>query len=70
MSQQDNHKNEACLQIYQVNAILNAMEALAYDHDEGESDQTLVDIRMLCRSGRTALECAINHLDQPADSLV
>jgi hypothetical protein len=62
--------NEATMQIYQANAILNAMEALAFNHEQGESDQTLVDIKLLCRSARAALDEAINHLDQPASSLV
>lgn len=62
--------NEAKMQIFQANAILNAMEALAHNHEEGESDQTLVDLKLLCRSARAALEAASNHLDQSARSLV
>ena len=62
--------NKTMMQIHQANAIINAMEALAFNHEHGESDQTLMDLQLLCRSARTALEGAINHLDQPSDSLV
>lgn len=70
MSSHDDQKNEACMQIYQANAILNAMESLAFNHENGESDQTLVDVRLLCRSARSALDSAVNTLDRPAASLV
>lgn len=62
--------NEAAMQIFQASAIINGMEALANEHEQGESDQTLVDIKLLCRSARSALEVAINKLDQPTKPLV
>ena len=62
--------NEATMQIYQANAILNAMEALAFNHEQGESDQTLVDLQLLCRSARAALEGVINQRDQLTKPLV
>ena len=62
--------NQATMQIHQANAIINAMEALAFNHEQGESDQTLVDLQLLCRSARAALDSAISNLDQPAGSLV
>lgn len=55
--------NDAAMTLHHANAILNAMESLAFNDDEGESDQTLVDIRLLCRTTRQELDKVITYLD-------
>lgn len=56
--------DNAIMELYQVNAMINAMEALAFNHENGESDQTLVDIKLLCRTTRKTLENALGTLQQ------
>lgn len=50
--------------LHRVIAMVNAMECLAHHHEDGESDQTLIDLVQMARLARESLCNVATVLDR------
>lgn len=55
--------NDLAQSLYEVTALVNAIETMAESHENGESDQVLTDLSMLTRSARRLLQGVVHELD-------
>ena len=55
--------NDQALKIYEVIALVNAIESMASNHDEGESDPVLTDLCFLTKGARRILSQIADDLD-------
>lgn len=55
--------NDLAQSLYEVTALVNAIETMAESHENGQSDQVLTDLSMLSRNARRLLQSAVHELD-------
>lgn len=55
--------NEQAIKIYEVIALLNAIDSLASNDDEGQSNQVLIDLCFLAKGARRILHQVAGDMD-------
>jgi len=55
--------NELAMRLYEVNALISAVETMAENHENGESDPVLVNIALLTRLAGNMLNSTSDSLD-------